>query len=1129
MDPDVYQRSNPSKSQKPSHKIFSFSSNSTRPNAATSKLETNNPSFFSNISHRNTSNQKNMTGNSQPQLLRIFPPSDRFSTPQRTVPKVEPSSPAGFSGEFQSLTSPNVHSNGQAKAAQVVESHITVQSHPYLPTPSEIHRTRSRAVSQTPSLSQEWELGDADDDLSNFVNRMKEAKLRVLCANLRSQLASAQAINSELQKRISDLEAVHRSHLKSKDEELSKTRQLLDETQANQQSQQNIIAEKDQQLHHSAEQLALVQKKLQESDERITKVRDTAKKGIENLSGNYESMKAAFEQLKGRHDKSQQNVQRIRDEILDAKIAASDKFKEIEPYLDSTGRHFLKTAETRGLVQELQNDRNDAQQVIDMLRDKLHFLGAQVVEYKEKIEVLENARKEEGLNMTKSAGILESASEKVGEIADKLYKREKEDAELAAEGLKLEIFVTEANERIECLKKDLAAKEKEVESLVVENRKLKFDMDIKSTKLDDALQLNGVNVERLDTCQAQVRSQEKEIGALKERLDNSEKAGQVLQANVGKTESQVVELESELRSSKAVELATRTKLEHTLEKVKSAELEGAKMKKEYEEKIRQSQGKVDKLHKDCEDGEVELRHATSRLAVLQERFDSQSMMLKLAKEHGGDLQERLLLSEKANATKLEATEGKYKAVIAVTAEQKSVLQAQLDQLHTVFERLQSSEKAKAMELAVMAEQKSALQEELNKLRPNLVKLEATENKYKTEITAVMAEKAALKNQLEKLGLNLSTLETTASKHKTEIALLEQQKASIQTTLDQQTADLNRLKTQSIALSNSEAEKAVLAEQNLALRTSLDQLKQDYRKLESQNVLTEKIEELLVKQLDDINTQRAKAAERGLECASAQVKELKEELGNMKAMIKDSADAQAELARLQEREAIAEEALAKVSGLENEIERARQREVTLQERYKEGQLSDPEKELVDYIIRTNQAMNEYDMVEKENELRRRDNQNNALQAKIDNLESTLAKLLKKYNGQQGQSMVDLNIWMTSPLSSASDTQPQAGPALIVSTSTKPKPKLITWSSTTPPPNAQPRSFAELDEEDDDDDDDDEEERPLVTISRLGKRSRPSSPTPVPVKVEEREREPKGTARKADHGKDSDQKPKTKKRR
>jgi hypothetical protein len=45
-----------------------------------------------------------------------------------------------------------------------------------------------------------------------------------------------------------------------------------------------------------------------------------------------------------------------------------------------------------------------------MLRDKLHVLGAQVVEYKEKIDVLEGLRREEGLNLTKSAGILDDAS-----------------------------------------------------------------------------------------------------------------------------------------------------------------------------------------------------------------------------------------------------------------------------------------------------------------------------------------------------------------------------------------------------------------------------------------------------------------------------------------------------------------------------------------------------------------------------------------------------------------------------------------------------------------------------------------------------------------------------------------------
>jgi hypothetical protein len=40
-----------------------------------------------------------------------------------------------------------------------------------------------------------------------------------------------------------------------------------------------------------------------------------------------------------------------------------------------------------------------------------------------------------------------TTGEKVGQIAARLCKREKEDAELAAEGLKLEVMLTDANER----------------------------------------------------------------------------------------------------------------------------------------------------------------------------------------------------------------------------------------------------------------------------------------------------------------------------------------------------------------------------------------------------------------------------------------------------------------------------------------------------------------------------------------------------------------------------------------------------------------------------------------------------------------------------------------------------------
>ncbi|KAK7051391.1 hypothetical protein VNI00_004891 [Paramarasmius palmivorus] len=72
-----------------------------------------------------------------------------------------------------------------------------------------------------------------------------------------------------------------------------------------------------------------------------------------------------------------------------------------------------------------------------------------------------------------------------------------------------------------------------------------------------------------------------------------------------KVQSSVLELQSELRSSQVVETATRTKLDHAVEKLKNVELGGVKAKKEYEEKLHLSEGKLEKLRKECEGNEEE--------------------------------------------------------------------------------------------------------------------------------------------------------------------------------------------------------------------------------------------------------------------------------------------------------------------------------------------------------------------------------------------------------------------------------------------------------------------------------------------------------------------------------------------
>lgn len=78
----------------------------------------------------------------------------------------------------------------------------------------------------------------------------------------------------------------------------------------------------------------------------------------------------------------------------------------MDSHLEENGRYLHKSAETRDLVTELQQDRHNckfhpqsassfrlmstiAQQVIDMLREKLSTIGFQLIESKQKVADLE--------------------------------------------------------------------------------------------------------------------------------------------------------------------------------------------------------------------------------------------------------------------------------------------------------------------------------------------------------------------------------------------------------------------------------------------------------------------------------------------------------------------------------------------------------------------------------------------------------------------------------------------------------------------------------------------------------------------------------------------------------------------
>ncbi|KAE9397319.1 hypothetical protein BT96DRAFT_1036709 [Gymnopus androsaceus JB14] len=93
------------------------------------------------------------------------------------------------------------------------------------------------------------------------------------------------------------------------------------------------------------------------------------------------------------------------DEIESLHLSSSQSIKALEPYMDSSGHHQVKSTETRDLILELQTGCNNAQQVIEC--NKLHNFSTQLAKANKKIAKLKNCRKEEGTSLAQSAGLWE--------------------------------------------------------------------------------------------------------------------------------------------------------------------------------------------------------------------------------------------------------------------------------------------------------------------------------------------------------------------------------------------------------------------------------------------------------------------------------------------------------------------------------------------------------------------------------------------------------------------------------------------------------------------------------------------------------------------------------------------------
>ncbi|KAK0487105.1 hypothetical protein IW261DRAFT_1589586 [Armillaria novae-zelandiae] len=820
---------------------------------------------------------------------------------------------------------------------------------------SERFEPHSRHSSVQPEVVYHGDEANWEENM--MIRKMREASAmksqladeKKITSTLKGDLAASQKAGVALKQKLTTVESENErqaEQIQNLTEQLSHTKLGLDQVTEDRERNVNLMQDKAGEIERLRSELLHAGDKYAACEERAEKIKDTAKKGVVHLnqghasSSLYESLKTTFNELKLRFDVSQDNLQRTKDEIELLKSTSGQQMKLVGSYLDETGRYLHKSAETRDLISELQQDRNSSQQVNDILREKLHSLSAQLVESKQKIAELELRQFEEGARWSRRGETWQNLQCRIEELADRLAKREGEAFEGLIQSANLSTALNEAIERGNALQVTLGVKEKELtvlkkEAINAESAKVK--------ELDAALKDLLVKLAKSD---ATVHKQETQMSIFNDRM-----------RSLTTKEAALIESNDDARR-------TISKLEMAIQEAKFACSAESTKHKQVQDKNVLLEAQIGKLRADVVDRETSLKNQDVAFNVLQERFDNQTITLKLAKDHSGDLQERIM----ALMVKLEGATTSAQSDLAHLREQKASLEVSIQDQKALLEKTLQDQKALLEK--TFCDHRNHLEHSLQEQRTSQErKLQDQKDVWKKFV----ADQQALFDRN-----------------------LEDQKAAFETTIRH------------------------LQEQNLSLRNSLTQLQTDFQ-VQQEAATTLKID---VAKFEERCEQQAKSEAQKLQAANkerleaSRLAQQKKDMLNSLTSECESAKKDAQKARSELESGLREARMSteQTRELQEEVERLRDREMTMPKRYEAGQLGDIEKSFVQSVIQMYRATCEQDIVNKENDLRSRDNMIMSLQSKIASLESTLAKCLKE-SGMK--SMLDLNMWMSSPLTQRSE--------------------------------------------------------------------------------------------------------------
>lgn len=656
------------------------------------------------------------------------------------------------------------------------------------------------------------------------------------------------------------------------------------------------------------------------------------------------------EELRNVKDKDSDEVERLRDEIVDLETTLREK----ERIIDAKDEEIETLKEDEGqdsnAVTELEAELERARQQLEEFQDDLEKAKADAHEA--------NRNREQAIEQKDKAE--ENLRELQDEMANKSFSTKGLSRQLEERAEDLEKELTQLRDEYNDLKEDYAAKERREEML---------EGQLEEVQQERAAELDTLR-DKADSAEQYLAERDEALGRLKEVLDELDRKTdekELLQTRHHALTDESASLQRELANAQS----TIRRLEQEIDDEKQRGMDNNHdLRTQHREEIQRLSEEIMSLHQEIEDKEGQFaldqdrwESAKRTLQSQKDRAEEQAAGFKRTIEKLQDVEltvsgraaklQDVIDSEKDRHLQEEAVLSRQiKELTDDITSKRQIISEQRSEILTIREELRVSRR----EEEILKEKVQALEDEIAILRASLQE-EKEYSKAKTlqgvsgqdgQLQKVMTERQNLRDQLASANVELHNLRTSTAEAEAERDLLQN--------------ELNQIQSKSNGSNDFDHEKVELRKAKLRLENELQRLKDEKTSLAAarksiEDALNAEIERSTAEenrlsselvQLQDKLRATSTARDRELTVAKSQVRQLERRISELEAMAEHQEPVNVEGSSV----------AADIPLLRQNLDDARKREKTLLER--EGEHKKSIRELRNRISELEEGLHEAQM-------------------------------------------------------------------------------------------------------------------------------------------------------------------------